>query len=109
MLPGGWPGLAKLPSLPTVPRQAPAEHSLVCLLSRGLASAQTFFLDRLPTPATPTWLFDRYDDPMVLTEQSCEKLASGAVPSCSTRLVLREVLDAYFRDAERGVCDTGRY
>ncbi len=29
--------------------------------------------------------------------------------ACSTRLVLREVLDQYFREAERGVCDTGRY
>lgn len=46
---------------------------------------------------------------MILAEQSCEKLAAGESPSCSTRLILREVLDAYFRDAERGVCDTGRY
>jgi pimeloyl-ACP methyl ester carboxylesterase len=29
--------------------------------------------------------------------------------SCSSRLVLTEVLDQYFREAERGVCDTGNY
>jgi pimeloyl-ACP methyl ester carboxylesterase len=28
---------------------------------------------------------------------------------CPTPLVLHEVLDRYFREAERGVCDTGRY
>ncbi len=31
------------------------------------------------------------------------------MPSCSTRLVLHDVLDQYFREAVRGECDTGRY
>lgn len=29
--------------------------------------------------------------------------------ACSTRLVVHEVLDEYFRAARRGICDTGRY
>src|SRR5437773_3262751 len=50
---------------------------------------------------------------MILADPPCKKLAAGAVagavPSCSARLVLRDVLDDYFRQAQRGTCDTGRY
>jgi pimeloyl-ACP methyl ester carboxylesterase len=35
--------------------------------------------------------------------------AACLAPPCSTRLVMGEVLDRYYRDAQRGVCDTGRY
>ena len=32
-----------------------------------------------------------------------------SVDTCATPLVIGEVLDDFFREAERGVCDTGRY
>jgi len=38
---------------------------------------------------------------------TCDKLAQA--PACSAPLVLREVLDQYYREAEQGECNTGRY
>src|SRR5271165_2932288 len=35
--------------------------------------------------------------------------ANGSAGACSARSVIREALDSYYQDAERVVCDTGRY
>ncbi len=37
------------------------------------------------------------------------EIASSTPPTCSTRLLLSEVLDQYFREADRDVVATGRY
>ena len=49
------------------------------------------------------------DKQALVADDSCAKAAGGQVPSCSTRLALHDVLDRYFREAQQGVCDTGRY
>ena len=47
----------------------------------------------------------------LVTRSPCHPvtMSPSQSPPCSARLVLSEVLDQYFREAERGVCDTGNY